>query len=147
MEPWRENLSRLIERRGVTKVAQALGAPEATISRYKTGARWPSPGMLVRLCRELNVSADSLLGLPSMADSVAEPVATYGAAESPAEDARRADAALELLQSALDDARALLLGPPGQPNPQEAEEIAQRVRKRMARKGKSPLAPVRAARR
>ncbi len=49
--------------RSNTKLAKLLGVSDATISRYRSGERAPSPDRLAEICRKVPLSADEVLGL------------------------------------------------------------------------------------
>lgn len=73
-----DNLKQARERRGMTgrAVAGALRVTPATYSGWERGKREPSFEMLTQLCRLLDVSADTLLGLPA---AEAAPSPLFGA--------------------------------------------------------------------
>lgn len=45
------------------ELAERIGVNEVTLSRYVKGTRTPNADVIIRMCKELNVSADWLLGL------------------------------------------------------------------------------------
>jgi len=58
-------IKELREEKGLsqTKLAQALGFNQRTISDYETGKREPNVETIKKLCKYFGVSADYLLGL------------------------------------------------------------------------------------
>jgi len=66
MEPWRKALTALIKRHGQPQVVRALGVDTSTVSRWKSGERWPDPGMVLRICEALEVTPDQLYGVRPM---------------------------------------------------------------------------------
>lgn len=45
------------------ELGRRIGATQASVSHYVNGKRLPGPGALFKICRELDISADWLLGL------------------------------------------------------------------------------------
>lgn len=72
-----KRLAESLRRSGFSKVeaGRRLGMSHATICRYTSGERAPSPDMLVRLCRLLGVTADYLVGLAKEPAASSEVVA------------------------------------------------------------------------
>jgi transcriptional regulator with XRE-family HTH domain len=62
VEPWRRNLKRLIDERGVEAFMDSLGVKAPTVSRWRNGKRWPDPGMLIRICDAFELTPDELFG-------------------------------------------------------------------------------------
>lgn len=60
-----ERLQQALRFRNITQkeLAERIGVNEVTMSRYVKGTRTPNANIIIRVCRELNVSADWLLGL------------------------------------------------------------------------------------
>ena len=60
-----ERLRNLRRDRGFTQVtlAKALGITQQTVSAHEKGGAWPSPRILIRLARTLQVTTDELLGV------------------------------------------------------------------------------------
>lgn len=44
-------------------LAKRIGVNEVTMCRYVKGTRTPNANVIIRICKELNISADWLLGL------------------------------------------------------------------------------------
>lgn len=58
-------LTHALEMRGMTQseLAEKTGITEVSISRYINDLRTPRVSQVIALCKELNISADWLLGL------------------------------------------------------------------------------------
>ena len=54
-------------------IASALGIASNTYSQYETGARTPSPEMLVTIAKYFNVSVDYLLGVSDDSEQQKKP--------------------------------------------------------------------------
>jgi transcriptional regulator with XRE-family HTH domain len=63
LEPWRKNLTRLIEEQGSPAIQRALGVRGPTVTRWKNGQRWPDPGMVLRICEAFDLTLDELYGV------------------------------------------------------------------------------------
>ena len=51
------------------ELAERIGTTESNINNYEKGRNKPTTDMLVKICLELDVSADWLLGLPSKSNT------------------------------------------------------------------------------
>lgn len=91
-EPFRKALTALIKRLGQPEVVRALGVDTSTVSKWKSGERWPEPGMVLRICEALHVSPDQLYGFKPL------PASTERTA-----DLQRVAALLAAAQAALSD--------------------------------------------
>ena len=66
-----ENFSQRIKEARTAKkltqkeLAERIGTTESNINNYEKGRNKPTTDMLVKICLELDVSADWLLGLPA----------------------------------------------------------------------------------
>lgn len=71
-QPFRDNLSKLINASGVTipVFAEKIGTSPSTINRYLTMQRTPDLRSIVLIADACNVSTDWLLGLNSNSSSV-----------------------------------------------------------------------------
>lgn len=60
-----ERLKKVLDEKGMMQkeLAEKIGVNEMAISRYIHGGRIVSVSILIEICKELNVSADYLLGL------------------------------------------------------------------------------------
>lgn len=60
-----QRLKYVLDLRGISqrKLAENIGVTEAAMSRYIKNERKPNYGVIIDICRELNISADWLLGL------------------------------------------------------------------------------------
>lgn len=60
-----ERLRTLRRDRGFTQdaLAKALGITQKTVSAYEGGTTWPSPPVMIRMAKTLQVTADELLGI------------------------------------------------------------------------------------
>lgn len=100
LEPWRKNLAALIERFTQPVVMRALEVDKSTVSKWKTGDRWPEPGMVLRICAAFGVTLDQLYGIRGEQPAVVE--LDPGVAPSKVAAAlRRLDEARALLREGL----------------------------------------------
>lgn len=60
------------------KLGDCLFITASAVSGYRTGKRSPNPEVLARICRELSVSADYLLGLSDQIDLIPYQVTQKG---------------------------------------------------------------------
>ena len=70
-----DNFSQRVKEARTTKkltqkeLAERIGTTESNINNYEKGRNKPTTDMLVKICLELDVSADWLLGLPSKSNT------------------------------------------------------------------------------
>ena len=70
-----DNFSQSVKEARTTKkltqkeLAERIGTTESNINNYEKGRNKPTTDMLVKICLELDVSADWLLGLPSKSNT------------------------------------------------------------------------------
>lgn len=67
-----ERLDYVMQIRSFTnrKLGERLFITASAVSGYRTGKRAPNPEVLAKICRELSVSADYLLGLSDQIDLI-----------------------------------------------------------------------------
>lgn len=60
-----EALSKALKKANISQseLAQRLHVNKSSVNQYVKGTKYPSVEMLTKICNELNVSADTLLGL------------------------------------------------------------------------------------
>ena len=66
-----ENIRKIRKEKKLTQkeLAERIGTTESNINNYEKGRNKPTTDMLVKICLELDVSADWLLGLPSKSNT------------------------------------------------------------------------------
>ena len=70
-----DNFSQRVKEARTTKkltqkeLAERIGTTESNINNYEKGRNKPTTDMLVKICLELDESADWLLGLPSKSNT------------------------------------------------------------------------------
>jgi transcriptional regulator with XRE-family HTH domain len=117
MEPWRKALTALIKKHGQPAVVAALKVDTSTVSRWKSGERWPEPGMVVRICDALKVTPDQLYGFKAV-------------------DHRPTSAELKRAAAHLDAAKKLLVVSAAQEA--EAAPLAAAGRQRVGKRSRRP---------
>ena len=65
MNKFKERLNEALTENGISQnaLAQKIFMSQGVVNNYCTGKREPSLDVLISICKELNVSADFLLGL------------------------------------------------------------------------------------
>ncbi|MDE7182411.1 MAG: helix-turn-helix domain-containing protein [Clostridia bacterium] len=65
MNKFKERLNEALNENGISQnaLAQKIFMSQGVVNNYCTGKREPSLDVLISICKELNVSADFLLGL------------------------------------------------------------------------------------
>ena len=65
MDKFKERLNEALNENNLSQnaLAQKISMSQGVVNNYCTGKREPSLEVLVSICKELNVSADYLLGL------------------------------------------------------------------------------------
>ena len=65
MNKFKERLNEALIENGISQnaLAQKIFMSQGVVNNYCTGKREPSLDVLIAICKELNVSADFLLGL------------------------------------------------------------------------------------
>lgn len=65
MNNFKDRLNEVLAENGISQnvLAQKISMSQSVVNNYCTGKREPSLDVLISICKELNVSADYLLGL------------------------------------------------------------------------------------